>query len=173
MNAHRPPPRTQRRTVLIVGEGDAEEAFLRHLKTVFVGRMTGITIKIGNAHGKGAGNVIDHTRKQANTYAYDRVAALFDTDTDWTPEVEKQARAAKIIVLPSTPCLETELLRLKGKSAPERTSDAKRSFQKAFGADAHSADLYPNHFPQTLLEKHLAAQPQSLLALIVALMRTT
>ena len=173
MNARRQAPtlRTQRRTVLIVGEGDAEIAFLKHLRSVFVGRAAGITVKIGNAHGKGAQNVIDHARKQADAYAFDRVAALFDTDTDWTPEVEKQARNANIIVLPCTPCLETELLRLKAQPAPERTADAKRTFQKIFGAEAHRSDLYPHYFPQAMLEKLVATQPERLLARIVALMR--
>lgn len=53
MNASkRPPPgRALRKTLLIVGEGDAEEAFLKHLKALFVGRAGGIEVKVGNARG--------------------------------------------------------------------------------------------------------------------------
>ena len=37
MNARKqmPPGRVLRKTLLIVGEGDAEEAFLKHLKALF------------------------------------------------------------------------------------------------------------------------------------------
>jgi len=55
--------------------------------------------------------------------------------------------------------------------APERTADAKRTFQKIFGAEAHRSDLYPHYFPQAMLEKLVATQPERLLARIVALMR--
>jgi hypothetical protein len=175
MNARKQmqPRRVQRKTLLIIGEGDAEEVFLKYLKTLLVGRNSGIQIKIGNAHGKGARNVIDHARKQWASIAYDQVAVLFDTDTDWSPEVEKHARDTGILILACTPCLETELLLLAGKPGPQRTSDAKRAFHKAFNAEAHRPELYPAFFPLLLLEGHIVAKPDSLLSRLARLMTHT
>jgi len=175
MNASKrtPPGRALRKTLLIVGEGDAEEAFLKHLKALFVGRAGGIEVKVGNARGKGARNVINHARKQWASIAYDQVAVLFDTDTDWSPEVEKLARDAGITILACTPCLETELLLLAGKPGPERTLDAKRAFHKAFNTDAHRPDLYPEVFPIALLERHMTARPDGLVSRVIRLMTPT
>lgn len=175
MNARKqvPPRRALRKTLLIVGEGDAEELFLKYLKALFVSRAGGIEVKIGNARGKGARNVIDHARKQSASIAYDQVAALFDTDTDWSPDVEKLARDAGIIVLASVPCLETELLLLAGEPGPARTQDAKRAFHKAFDADAHRPGLYPDIFPLALLKRHMAAKPDGLIPRVIRLMTHT
>ena len=175
MNARKqmPPGRVLRKTLLIVGEGDAEEAFLKHLKALFVGRTGGIEVKVGNARGKGARNVINHARKQWASIAYDQVAVLFGTDTDWSPEVEKLARDAGIVVLACTPCLETELPILAGKPGPERTPEAKRSFHKAFNTDAHRPALYPDAFPLALLKEHMAARPGGLVSRLIRLMTHT
>gem|GEM_PF-2578925 len=41
------------RTLLIVGEGRHEEAFLNHLKQLYVPRGCGLSVTIKNARGKG------------------------------------------------------------------------------------------------------------------------
>lgn len=42
------------RTVLLVGEGDAEVQFMQHLKGMYVQRGSGVVVTIKNARGKGA-----------------------------------------------------------------------------------------------------------------------
>ena len=54
-----------RKTLLIVGEGDSEEAFLKHLRDLYCSGGAGLTVTVRNAHGKGPENVIDHAAKQA------------------------------------------------------------------------------------------------------------
>ena len=71
-----------------------------------------VTIK--NAKGKGAKHVIDWTIRQAAIADYDKVAALFDTDTDWTQAVMQQATKYKVLLLKSDPCFEAMMLRLLG-----------------------------------------------------------
>ena len=105
-----------RRTVLIVGEGLHEERFLQHVKALYVSRGCGLTMTIKNARGKGARHVVDWTARQAANSAYDAVAALLDTDTDWSPAVAEIARKKRIKVLKSEPCLEALLLRVLGQS---------------------------------------------------------
>jgi len=47
------------RTVLVVGEGDAEVMFLQQLMSLFVVRGSGVVVTIKNARGKGAAHVVD------------------------------------------------------------------------------------------------------------------
>ena len=121
--------RAQKQTLLLVGEGYDEVAFLSYLKSQLVGREAGLEVKIKNAKGKGAKHVIDWTIRQAKQADYDKVAALFDTDTDWTPAVQKQAKAKKIIVLTSDPCFEVMLLRLIGITPEIDTKKLKKQFE--------------------------------------------
>ena len=73
-----------RKTLLIVGEGDSEEAFLKHLRELYCSGGSGVAVTVRNAHGKGPENVIDHAARQARIYSYDARAALLDTDIPWT-----------------------------------------------------------------------------------------
>jgi hypothetical protein len=51
----------QKRTLLIVGEGSDEKAFLSYLKEQLVPRGAGLMVVIKNAKGKGAKHVIEWT----------------------------------------------------------------------------------------------------------------
>jgi hypothetical protein len=144
--------RQARRTVLLVGEGNAEENFLRHLKELYVERHGGVAVTIRNAHGKGAANVVDHARKQQRNADYDVVAALLDTDTDWNDATRKAARQGKVNPVLCTPCLEAVLLEIAGAPAPGQDSrQLKRTFARHFGCDAAQLD-FSVHFGRELLE---------------------
>lgn len=69
-----------RKTLLIVGEGDSEVAFLKHLRELYCSGGVGVRVTIRNAHGKGPENVIAFAARQAGIYSYDAHAALLDTD---------------------------------------------------------------------------------------------
>lgn len=125
-----------KRTLLIVGEGYDEEAFLNHLKHLYVQRGCGLSVTIKNARGKGALHVIDWTARQIANADYDAVAALLDTDTDWNAKTEKLARTKKIQVLKSSPCFEAMMLRLIGKSGNGDASALKRKFAPLVNNDA-------------------------------------
>ena len=84
------------RTVLLVGEGDAEVLFLQHLKSLYVQRGSGVAVTIKNARGKGAAHVVDFARRQSSNAAFDAVAALLDTDTDWSDKTQAAARKARV-----------------------------------------------------------------------------
>ncbi|MBW8067571.1 MAG: hypothetical protein GJU73_09020 [Ferrovum sp.] len=139
------------RTLLIVGEGRHEEAFLNHLKSLYVTRGCGLSVNIKNAHGKGALHVIDWTAKQIANADYDVVAALLDTDTDWNVKTEKLAKTKKIQVLKSEPCLEAMMLRLIGESVTGDANALKRQFAQFVNNDATKHDHYALHFGSACL----------------------
>jgi hypothetical protein len=143
-----------RRTVLIVGEGDAEIAFIRHLKSLYIARGDAIAVTIKNAHGKGALHVVEVAVRQSRNAAYDVKAALLDTDTDWNDKTTTIARQAKVQVVACNPCLEAMLLALHGDVVQGRsTAQHKQVFAAKFGAPAHDASVYAKHFSRELLEK--------------------
>lgn len=164
------------RTVLLIGEGDAEVAFIEHLKTLYVFRGCGISLKVKNARGKGALQVVEFAIRQSRNAAFDVKAALLDTDTGWDDKTRTLARKAKVLVVPCTPCLEAMLLSLFGDIQQAQSTDFyKKAFEKRFGKPAHATSLYAIHFPKELLDKVRVKSPEleSLLELLTASNKVT
>lgn len=141
-----------KRTMLIVGEGYDEEAFLNHLKHLYVQRGCGLSVTIKNARGKGALHVVDWTARQIANADYDVVAALLDTDTDWNAKTEKLARTKKIQVLKSEPCFEAMMLRLIGRPATGDASALKRQFAPHVNNDATQHGNYALNYGAECLQ---------------------
>ena len=157
------------RTVLLVGEGDAEVAFIEHLKALYITRGCGLAVTIKNARGKGALHVVDVAVRQSRNAAFDVRAVLLDTDTGWNDKTQSIARKAKVQVVPCHPCLEAMLLALHGETAQGKSSaHHKQTFANRFGTQAHDASVYARHFSFELLEKARSGSPEleRLLALL-------
>jgi hypothetical protein len=147
------------RTLLIVGEGYHEEAFLNHVKQLYAPRGCGLSVTVKNAHGKGAKHVIDWTIRQIANTAYDAVAAMLDTDTDWTAAVGKQAKAKKIRVLASEPCFDAVMLRLLGKNPVGDAKTLKKHLAPYVNDDPTMRQNYAAHFGPECLEAGRANEP--------------
>lgn len=147
------------RTLLIVGEGYHEEAFLSHVKQIYAPRGCGLAVTIKNARGKGAMHVIEWTIKQIANAQFDVVAAMLDTDTDWSPAVEKQARRKKIQILASDPCFDAVMLRLLGVNAEVEAKALKKKLAPYLGNDPTQRKNYERHFGKECLEAGRAKEP--------------
>jgi hypothetical protein len=110
--------RKQRKTLLAMGEGKAEAAFLAHLRKLYCTNGKGVNVTIRNANGKGPGNVIATAIGALRITSYDKKLCLLDTDLDWTIENKKDAKRKKIELIGSTPCLEGLLLLILQKTVP-------------------------------------------------------
>ena len=145
----------QKRTLLLVGEGFDERAFLNHLKEKLIPRGAGLVVTIKNSKGKGAKHVIEWTIRQAAIAQYiaqyDVVGALFDTDTDWTPAVEKLAKQNKICLLKSEPCFEAMMLRIQGVTPELDSKKLKKQFADFVNNDATRYENYAEHFSTDIL----------------------
>lgn len=138
--------RAVRETLLVVGEGDAEIAFVRHVKRTY-SDVLGRSVQEFNAHGKGGKHVLDTALRRArNNRDYDKVVLLLDTDTDWGDEDRARVRRSrvgnrgKLDVIESEPCLEAWLLKVLGVEAEGNTQHMKRTFKAATGCEAHEPD---------------------------------
>ena len=141
------------RTVLLVGEGDAEVLFMRHFKSLYVNRHSGVAVTIKNARGMGAAHVVDFAYRQSRNADYDAKAALLDTDVGWNDKTRAAARKAKVEVLACTPCLEALLLSMHRVPVDGRTSaQLKYYFLNRFGAAACSESVL-RHFDAPLLDE--------------------
>jgi hypothetical protein len=155
--------------LLLVGEGDSEEIFLRHLKAIYINRNCGVSVIIKNARGKGASHVVDVAIRASHGAAFDKKVALLDTDEGWDTRTQAKAKKAKITVLPSVPCLEASLLLAHGRPTEGLTSEQlKREFHAAFGSSATNLSIYKVHFDRLRLET--AAPSVSLISSLVNLL---
>jgi len=141
-----------RRTLLIVGEGRHEEAFLNHLKQLYISRGCGLSVTIKNARGKGAKHVVEWTIRQIANAAYDEVAVLLDTDQDWSQAIAKKARQKKIVVFASDPCFEAVLLRALGKHPAGNAKALKKTIAPYLKNDATVRENYQEHFGDEQLQ---------------------
>lgn len=154
------------RTVLVVGEGDAEVASLQHFKALYVQRGSGVVVTINNARGKGAANVVDFAARQSRNAAYDLVVALLDTDADWNNKTRAAARKGRVHVAPCEPCLEAVLLSIHHGTVQGRNSaQLKQDFEARFGGAAHDQTVW-RHFNRAAMD---AALPR--VAVLASLLR--
>jgi hypothetical protein len=133
--------RSLRTTVLIVGEGSAEQNFLNHVRIAFLARNGDLVLTVKNAHGKGGRAVLQKAIATNRLTPYDRAAVFVDTDVDWSDRERKLARERHVTALESTPCFEAVLMAIAGHAAPSDTRRCKQSFEQYFNCQAHDVNL--------------------------------
>ena len=145
--------RAARHTILLVGEGVTDSAFLKHLKSLYISRGSGISAKIRNAHGKGPDHVVDYAIRHRQNAAYDRVVALLDADLEMSTAACRRARSKKIQIIKTEPCLEGLLLKILGKYVPAKSAECKARVSDALPAPLTTPKDYQANFPKDLLDE--------------------
>lgn len=136
--------RVVRETLLIVVEGEAEIALIRHLKMVYRDSL-GRAVQEANARGKGGRHVLETAIRRASNRDHDKVILLLDTDTDWSDADRARARRSRmgrkrrLDVVESNPCLEAWLLRIFGIETEGDTRRCKKLFKDRVGCEAHES----------------------------------
>jgi len=144
--------RTQRLTLLFVGEGDCEVAFLGHIRNLFCSGGHGLKVTLRNAHGKGPDNVVNHALAFSRSNGFDKKACLLDTDLPWPIKSVKAAKKGKIHLIGSTPCLEGLLLRIIGREPGENSMKCKKILQQLTGTKMTSKENYESIFTKVVLD---------------------
>ncbi len=157
--------RVVRETLLIVVEGDAEVALIRHLKNVYRDAL-GRAVQEANARGKGGSHVLDVAIRRANNRDHDKVILLLDTDTNWSDAERAKARKSRIgrrgrlDVIESCPCLEAWILSILGIDAEGDTKHFKRLFKAQVGCEAHEPGWMERTLSQAVLDEARERVPQ-------------
>jgi hypothetical protein len=145
--------RRTNKTVLIVGEGDTEKAFLDHLKSLYVARDSGVSVKVLNAHGGSPQNIVEFAIRQITQADYQLVAVLMDTDVPWPQQTRVMATRKKIILVGAHPCCDGLLLQISGQPVPDQSDRCKMALAKLMGGKPTSPELLARQFPKDLLDQ--------------------
>ena len=86
------PNRRQRKTLLVVGEGDCEYAFLKHLRNMYCSDGAGVNVTIRNAQGGGPDSIVNQVLRHIRLASFDKQIALLDTDIAWSDSLKKIAK---------------------------------------------------------------------------------
>ena len=144
--------RHQRRTILIVCEGYAEERLVQYIRALYLPRPSRLSVHTQNARGGGGKHVLDQALRIRKRTEYDELAILADTDQDWDNTQRQRATASRIHALESSPCLEAWLLAANGHAVKGNGVHIKREFERIYRAPAHDPAVYPAHFPRAVLD---------------------
>jgi len=141
-------------TLLIVGEGVHEKAFLQHMKLLYDGENDQ-AVKVDAASGGSPIEVIDETIRKYNHADYSRKVILLDEDVVIRQQDRDKARKNKIELIVSAPvCLEGMLLEILGCKVAEFSSaaDCKKQLHPMLTAEPTKSTSYARLFTKEVLD---------------------
>lgn len=144
----------KRATLLIVGEGAHEKAFLQHMKAMYDGE-TNQAIKIDAASGGSPIEMIDETLRKYNHADYDRKVLLLDGDVVIRQQDWDKAKKYKVELIVSEPvCLEGMLLSILGHNVSEfaTSADCKKRLHSLLSGEPTRPTSYGKCFTKALLD---------------------
>lgn len=140
-------------SLLVVGEGIHDKAFLNHMKDCYDDRETGQVIKVKSSDGGSPRNIIMSAKKNKEA-AYDKRYVLMDSDVPIPQQDWEYAKKHKIEVILSTPvCLEGMLLEVIGIKAGDCGDSCKAKLQPYLGGCPTLKTSYQKSFPKQVLDK--------------------
>lgn len=162
-------PHVKKTTLIVVGEGAHDKAFLDHMKGIYNSRHSGQKVKIDSADGGSPHDVIKTAIKKTSHLDYDQKYILMDSDVPINAADLKLAKAQKITVLLSTPlCLEGMLLEVLRQHIPVTAELCKKRLHPQLAGKPVYAESYQELFPKLILD---AAIHQTIIELRTVLNR--
>lgn len=141
-------------TLLAVGEGHCEKAFLAHLKGLYSDGS--VKISICTAKGKGPEHIIKHAISCKKCDGYDSVIVLLDTDLEWPSALVSSIAGKGIILVGSEPCLEGFLLDIIGVRKATSSAECKDQMHGMLDGPATDRDSYQVLFQKEILDAAMA-----------------
>lgn len=144
--------RKARNTLLLVGEGEAEKAFLTHLRDIYVpqDRVENPRVTVKAAYGGSPKDVLIKAADYAEQAHYNSKILLFDTDINWPNNIRKMAKG--FTVFGSSPCLEGLLLSILNKTPPSNSDDCKAEMKKILEGNLTNSSSYSKGFSKDVLD---------------------
>ena len=107
--------RKTKTAVLIVGEGERDQAFLRHLQELYISRYDDIAVKIECGSGGSPRSVVEKAIRLRDNAAYDRCIVIVDKDRLLESDRILNKRIKErppILIIYIKPCMEGLLLEI-------------------------------------------------------------
>lgn len=142
-------------TLLVIGEGADDQAFISHMKGLYCPRGCGRAAKIEAGDGGSPGNIITTAIRTFRSVDYDRRFLVLDSDIPPTAAEAKQAhRAGYEIILWSPQCLEGALLEVLGErvGGHETSQMLKGRLHPRLAGSHTEATAYAPFFPKPVLD---------------------
>jgi uncharacterized protein with HEPN domain len=152
--------RAAQRTILIVGEGTTEVAFLNYLKSIYLTRGCGVSLTVKNGQGGGPDHVLDRAIRLSQGFDYDLKFVLMDTDIQWSDALIKKASSKKIYLVGASPCVEGLMLKIVGRQVLQTSNECKTEFQNFIGKSTTQVESYAGVMPKNVLEQMRKTIPE-------------
>ena len=149
-----------KKSILIVGEGPTEKAFLQYLKELYVTRVDDFFVKIECGAGGSPDCVIKKAKRLCANSAYDECFVLIDNDR----KVHKHDKKIKILL--STPCIEGLFLMIlehpKFSQVNALSDFCKKEFERNYLSDDKKMDkhYYSGIFPREVFDEQRKNIPE-------------
>ncbi|MFT4924240.1 MAG: hypothetical protein ACI8WB_000318 [Phenylobacterium sp.] len=149
-------------SLIVVGEGPHDRAFLSHMKDLYDGRHTNQKVRIEAADGGSPSDILKTVIKHKQA-AYDRKYVLMDSDVALSQQNRDYATKHKIIILQSQPvCLEGMLLEVLSQKAPVTNHACKAILHPQLSGFPTVKSSYTGLFTKVVLDQTAKVTIQSL-----------
>jgi len=150
--------RKTKKTILIVGEGATEKAFLRYLKELYITRDMDIAVNVECGFGGSPRNVVEKAIRLCGSRDYDKCFVLIDADIPLNANKKLLAHMKKrpeTEVLKSTPCIEGLFLTILDHDGNISSDKCKSFFESTYLTSDRKTDkrAYKRLFPKKMLNK--------------------
>jgi hypothetical protein len=139
-------------TLIVVGEGPHDKAFLKHMQKLYDGD-TGQKVTIDSADGGSPYNIINSTDRKYKHAAFNRRIILMDSDVTIRQQDRDLARKNKIEIITSEPlCLEGMLLEVLKRRVPATAQACKAALHPDLSGHPTQPESYSELFPKPVLD---------------------
>jgi hypothetical protein len=150
--------RKAQKTLLFVGEGSTEKAFLDYLKELYHLRWSGVIIKTRSAEGGSPEGIIRKAIKWVQFEQYDDGCVLLDSDIPVPDSLLKKALSKRIRLFMPTPCIEGLFLKILGDfdRIIQDTPTCKSEFHRKYLTEDEATDKenYKRIFTKSVLDNN-------------------
>jgi len=152
------PVRRTKKTILIVGEGPTEKAFLRYAKELYITRDMDVSVNVECGYGGSPRNVVEKAIRLCGSRGYDRCFVLIDADVPFDADkklLSRMKQRPKIEFLKLTPCIEGVFLIILGHGENMASEKCKSTFESRYLAPDKKTDKrsYEKLFPKEMLDE--------------------
>lgn len=147
------PIRKTNKTILLVVEGDTEDAFIRHLKNIYVSRDSNFRVNIKNARGYGPQGVVDKMQSTIKTAPHDLYGVVMDSDIPICEVSSAYFRQQSTKLFLSNPVIEATLLILKRAKPGGTNAKCKELLGNLVPGDKTEPRFYEKNFDIATIEE--------------------
>lgn len=155
--------RTVRKTRLVFGEGETEEAFLKYLKSLYGRSCKEISCRVSSGNGGSPSSIIRRAMGRCLIEQYDECFIVLDSDVGVHKDTVKKAiYALRIpvddvkypVIIQCSPCIESLFLEIIGHTALPTCLECKSVFHDNYMSEKEKLNpaKYVKWFPKDLLE---------------------